>query len=166
MMITSDTSGIDVLRRRITEAQQAIPSLLSEAAQKSGETVAGWLGKAAPRGRSGGPPPPGDAPGALSQSFHVVEKSQSGGSAIEVQTKQPLKLQYVTKGTGVYIGKGRIVPTTKKALYWEGASHPVRSVAGQQANDFVNPVLAKTDDAVKPEMDTVVKKLNAIMGGA
>lgn len=160
--ITSDTSGIDVLRKRIEEAEKALPSLLQEAAHKSGETVAGWLKDKAPHSNSGGAPPPGDASGTLAGSFHVVDKGQA---SIEVQTTQPLKLQYVTKGTGTYIGKGRIYPTTKRALYWSGAAHPVRSIAGQRANDFVSPVLTKVNDAIEPEMQKVVDKLNSIMGG-
>jgi len=45
---------------------------------------------------------------------------------------------FVHEGTGIY-GKHThpIVPTTKKALFWEGAAHPVRSVKGQKANPFL-----------------------------
>ncbi len=166
MIVISDTSGIDVLRKRIEEAEKEFTPLLQKAAKEGGEVVAYFLKDKAPHGRGGGPPPPGDAPGTLARSFHVVEKHQSNAVAIEVQTTQPLKLQYVTQGTGVHIGKGRIYPTKKRALYWQGASHPVRSVAGQRANDFVSPVLTKVEGAIRPEMTTVVRKLNGILGGA
>ncbi len=42
---------------------------------------------------------------------------------------------YVEYGTGVYIGKGRIYPRTKKALAWDGMVR--RSVKGQKGQFFV-----------------------------
>lgn len=166
MIISSNTSGIDALRKRIEKAHNAVQPLLEKAAKESGETVSTMLSGKAPHGNSGGLPPPGDGPGPLARSFHVIEKHQSDVAAIEVQTTQPLKLRYVTKGTGVHVGKGRIYPTTKRALYWKGAAHPVRSVAGQRANNFVSPVLARTEGAIRTEMIAVVRKLNGILGGA
>lgn len=159
MIIISDTSGIDALIKRINEAQNMVPPLLQEAAQKSGETVSNWLKDAAPHGRGGGSPPPGEAPGSLAASFHVVPKHRSDASAIEVQTTQPLKLRYVRHGRGV------VLPIRKRALYWKGLPHPVRRAGPSKPNEFVDPVLAKVDDAVKPEMKEVIKKLNDILMG-
>ena len=42
---------------------------------------------------------------------------------------------YVEEGTGVYIGKGRIYPRTKKALAWDNMAR--RSIAGQKGQFFV-----------------------------
>lgn len=40
-------------------------------------------------------------------------------------------LQYVVEGTGIYGPTGRpIIPVNKRAMYWEGAMHPVRMVRG------------------------------------
>jgi HK97 gp10 family phage protein len=45
---------------------------------------------------------------------------------------------YVHDGTGIFgIHHTPIVPTKKKALYWPGAKHPMRSVKGMKGNPFV-----------------------------
>jgi len=45
--------------------------------------------------------------------------------------------EYVHEGTGLYGPHKRvIVPTTKKALFWPGAAHPVRSVKGMRPRPF------------------------------
>lgn len=57
---------------------------------------------------------------------------------------------YVHEGTGLYgPHKTKIVPKDKKALFWPGASHPVRSTRGmkgrpwvRKANDEVNGATA------------------------
>lgn len=49
---------------------------------------------------------------------------------------------FVHEGTGLYgPRKRRIVPVTKRALYWKGARHPVRSVRGQRSNPFLRDAL-------------------------
>jgi len=46
--------------------------------------------------------------------------------------------EWVHDGTGLYgPHKTKIVPTTKKALFWPGARHPVRSTKGMRGNPFV-----------------------------
>ncbi|MBS3918089.1 MAG: hypothetical protein KG012_04290 [Deltaproteobacteria bacterium] len=46
--------------------------------------------------------------------------------------------KYVHEGTGLYgPRKTKIVPKEKKALFWEGARHPVRSVKGMKPNPFM-----------------------------
>jgi hypothetical protein len=104
------------------------------------------LSEAAPHGTGGGESPEGDASGPLSQSFSANTEQQNNASQTEVTTSQPTKLKFVTEGTGLYGPAGqRIYPKEKQALYWEGADHPVRSVSGQHANDFVSPVLDGVD---------------------
>jgi hypothetical protein len=46
--------------------------------------------------------------------------------------------RYVHEGTGLYgPHKTKIVPNRKRALFWPGASHPVRSVSGMKGNPFL-----------------------------
>lgn len=165
MRMTIDSSGLDALRQKLADARAALPDLLQEAALQAGEWIRQNLSEAAPVGQGGGPPPEGDQPGPLSESFYAQEETSafSPGAAISVRTTQPTKLMYVTKGTGIY-GKQNapIVPTTKRALYWQGAAYPVRSVAGQQANDFVTPTLAETPDA-QEVLGVVVEQLAGIL---
>ncbi len=62
---------------------------------------------------------------------------------------------YVHGGTGIYgPRKQRIVPTSKKALFWPGAKHPVRSVAGMRPRPFATQALAAIDP--QKEYDTGV----------
>lgn len=52
---------------------------------------------------------------------------------------------HVHQGTGLYgPHKTKIVPKSKKALYWPGAAHPVRAVRGIRANPFL---LTAAEDA-------------------
>lgn len=165
MQITSDTSGLRDLIARVQEARSILPQLLVDAAQSAGDAVVDELSAAAPKGQGGGTPLPGDASGPLFESFHATAENQGNVGVATVSTTQPLKLQYVTEGTGIYVGKGRIVPLTKKALMWEGAPHPMKSVAGQRANDFVSPVLADAVETVAGEVQTAVEELVGILGG-
>ena len=163
MQLIVDTSGLDALILRFMDARAALPGLMQQAAHDAGDMLKDELAAAAPVGKSEGPPPPGDASGRLADSFYVMDDSAGVESTVSVRTLQPLKLQYVTQGTGIYAGKGRIYPTTKKALYWPGASNPYRSVAGQEPNDFVTPVL----DGFQPEeaLQIVIDELAAIIEG-
>jgi hypothetical protein len=166
VIIKSDTSGLTDLIARVQEARAILPQLLVDAAQSAGDAVVGELHDAAPQGQGGSVPPPGDGPGALAESFYAIAERQADSGVVEVKTTQPLKLSYVRDGTGIYAGNGMIVPTQKKALMWEGAAHPFRSVAGQRANDFISPVIADTNDTVEGEMQVVVEELSSILGGA
>jgi hypothetical protein len=168
MQMIFDTTGLDNLRAKVQEAKAALPGLLAQAVQDAGVWVEQNLSDAAPvgQGESGGTPLPGDTPGKLAESFYVQQESSAfaNGAKITVRTRQPLKLSYVVNGTGIYAGKGRIYPTTKQALYWPGADHPVRSIAGMPANDFVTPALADMPDA-NEVLGAVVEELQAILEG-
>lgn len=155
-----------MLLSRVRKARTELPRITTNAAQRAGDTVKGQLASAAPHGRSGGPPPPGDSSGPLASSFSVQASQQGIGAHMELKTSQPLKLQYVTLGTGIYAGKGVIKPLTKKALMWKGAAHPYRSVKGMKGKDFVKPVMATRGDAVKAEMQKAIQEIQAILGGA
>ena len=59
---------------------------------------------------------------------------------------------FVHQGTGLYGPfQRRITPIRKKALFWPGARHPVKSVAGQRPQPFLETALA----AVLPEVTTL-----------
>lgn len=62
---------------------------------------------------------------------------------------------WVHRGTGLYGPfKSRIVPVRKKALYWPGARHPVKSTAGQVANPFVE----RTYNQIKNPVEQIFEK--------
>lgn len=165
MRIQIQTNLID-LRARLMEARAMLPTLLHEAATETGTMVVDELKAAAPQGK-GESSIPGEASGFLADSFFVQDEAVSEDSiTISVQTTQPQKLEYVRRGTGIYGPKGqRIRPTTKKALYWPDADHPVRSVRGMKPRDFVTPVL---DNAPTSEegMMLASDEFRAILEGA
>lgn len=56
--------------------------------------------------------------------------------------------EYVHRGTGLFGPfKKKIVPITKKALFWPGATHPVKWVKGMRPNPFFDRAIAQ----VKPQ---------------
>ena len=53
---------------------------------------------------------------------------------------------YVHEGTGLYgPHRQKIVPKTKKALYWPGAAHPVRAVRGMKGQPFLRGAAEQAD---------------------
>jgi HK97 gp10 family phage protein len=53
---------------------------------------------------------------------------------------------FVHEGTGLFgIYHRRIKPTTKKALFWPGARHPVNSTAGMKGDPFVTRAADETN---------------------
>lgn len=54
--------------------------------------------------------------------------------------------EYVHRGTGL-LGphKTKIVPQNKKALYWPGAKHPVKSIKGMKPNPFLLKAAQESD---------------------
>lgn len=71
---------------------------------------------------------------------------------------------YLRYGTGIYGPKGRpIRPTTKKALYFPGAKHPVKSVKGIKPNDFDDRALRKAN--VQNSFETGVRNYLDKIGG-
>ena len=53
---------------------------------------------------------------------------------------------YVHQGTGLYgPRKKKIGPINKKALYWPGAAHPVRSIRGMKPNPFLARAAEESD---------------------
>jgi len=159
MIFRSDTSGIDKLLARVRKAQTELPRVTVNAAQRAGDTVKGQLASAAPKGQSGGMPPPGDSPGPLSGSFSAKAEQRGIGAHMELKTSQPFKLKLVTGG------RKAVVPVTKKALMWKGLPHPVMRSGPVKANDFVTPVMNRRANAVKAEMQKAIQEIRSILGG-
>src|SRR5579884_3847285 len=143
-------SNLEDLKARLQMAIDELPDMMRQAFQEAGQTIVDDLKDAAPSGKGESPPPEGDAPGPLAESFYLREEPPPGvpGAAVSIRTTQPTKLKFVRFGTGLYGPRGeRIVPKTKKALYWPDAAHPVKSVRGMEPNDFVKPILDNAPNA-------------------
>lgn len=137
----------------LSRLRNELPGLIRAALSDAGNAVVQDLASAAPRGTGSGTPPEGDASGPLAESFSAIVEDAEGETVLTVKTTQPTKLMYVTEGTGIYGPYGeRIYPKVKKALYWEGAEHPVASVAGQEANDFVSPIIDEADGEITDQV--------------
>lgn len=72
-----------------------------------------------------------------------------GNSRAEVGTQDPVG-RYVVEGTRAHI----IAPRDKKALFWEGARHPVREV--HHPGTKANPFMQRAADKAGPEIERVV----------
>lgn len=60
--------------------------------------------------------------------------------------------RFVHQGTGLWGPlRRRITPTTKQALHWPGARHPVKSVKGQPPQPFLQTAW----EQVLPEIETL-----------
>jgi hypothetical protein len=158
VILSSNSAGLDALIAKAKQAQSELPRATRDAAQRIGDTVAKQLSDVAPKGKNGGPPPPGDAQGKLSNSFSAKAEQRDVGARMTLSTSQPLKLKIITGGRKV------VVPTTKKALFWPGLSHPVKRSNAVKANDFVSPVMSRRNDVVKAEMQKAIQELKGILG--
>jgi len=67
------------------------------------------------------------------------------GTRGEIRATAPYA-KFVHEGTGLYGPFKRLIrPTTKKALFWPGAAHPVKSVKGMKPNPFFARALRRVD---------------------
>jgi HK97 gp10 family phage protein len=74
----------------------------------------------------------------------ITSNVRADGTRGEVRATAPYA-EFVHRGTGLFGPfKQRIFPTTKKALFWLGASHPVKSIKGMKPNPFFTRALQKT----------------------
>ena len=78
--------------------------------------------------------------------------ANSGGSDVNAAGTKgtvfftALYAAFVHEGTGLYgPHKTKIVPKDKKALFWPGAAHPVRSVRGMKGNPFLTDAAEAVD---------------------
>ena len=155
--------GLDALMQRLAEARPAIASAIQQSLDEHGQATVEALSNAAPKGaNSSAAAPAGDRAGALSESFFVRHETPQ---MISVMTGQPTKMTYVTEGTGIYGAHGaRITPRVKRALAWEGAAHPVRSVRGMPPNPFQIPVLEEARATFAPRVATAVRDALTALG--
>ena len=166
MNITINASGLNALKQRIEQAQATFKSNLQTAIQTEADNVMAQLASATPQGReSSGSNPSGDSEGPLSQSYVKEDRSTGDTVGVAIKTTQPNKMRFVREGTGLYGPLNhRIYPRQALALFWQGAPHPYRSVAGQHPNDFVSPVVEAglkklaqaARDAAKETMQEIV----------
>jgi hypothetical protein len=147
--LTIQMSGLDTLQARLDALPARLRAALVTACQTAGDETVMQLSAAAPIGT-------GATAGHLAESFSATTVD-AGVITTTVRTSQPQILTYVRRGTGIYGPSGqRIRPRNARALYWEGARHPVRSVAGQRPNDFVTPALAIARDRALARIQVAV----------
>jgi HK97 gp10 family phage protein len=86
-----------------------------------------------------------EAPVKTSNLMHSITSNVSAdGKHGEIRATAPYA-EFVHRGTGLFGPfKQRIFPTTKKALFWPGASHPVKSIKGMKPNPFFERALKQT----------------------
>ena len=78
----------------------------------------------------------------------ITTAADGSGGQVFVSGAAPYA-QYVHEGTGIFGPKGqRIKPTSKRALFWPGASHPMRSIAGMRPNPFMDRGASRATDPV------------------
>lgn len=147
MSIIQSTPNLDAFKAKIEQAALNFRQSVQQELNTEAGQLCTNLSTASPVGSGDtNAAPQGDAPGPLNQSFTYEELQGSSAATmgVVIKTMQPTKLKYVTKGTGLFGPyQQRIYPLTAQALYWPGAAHPYRSIAGQKPNDFVTPVLTQ-----------------------
>lgn len=156
MQITIKANGLQELIERLESAKAAVKPAVQDALRQEGERMVDNLQSACPVGINAGPPPPGDAPGRLTDSIHLTENPGSINSSVEIRTNQPVKMKFVREGRGV------VLPKVKKALYWKGLDHPVRRAGPSKANDFVSPITSNPSDA-KTVLAPAIAKLTSLL---
>lgn len=164
MAVYLSVQGLDKLIARFQAADTAMRRAIQSGLMDYATGTAEQLSQAAPKGQRGGssPPPGGDDPGTLAESFSAVSVA---AGRVQVRTGQPTKLSYITHGTGLYGPRGqKITPRVKKALMWETAEHPYRSVRGIHPNPFVEPVLATARAEVSAKMQETVRAALSALG--
>jgi HK97 gp10 family phage protein len=77
----------------------------------------------------------------------ITSTVSADGKRAEVRATAPYA-EFVHRGTGLFGPfKQRIFPLTKKALFWPGALHPVKSIKGMKPNPFFARALRQ----IKPQ---------------
>lgn len=161
MRITINANGLQVLRERLIRAQDAVMPAVVDAITETGNTIKEGLSHAAPRGLSSADeaaqPIEGDIPGRLGESFAFEVEADAVMVHGTVSTNQPQKLAFVVGG------RGPIYPVNKRALYWQGLDHPVRSARASQANDFVSPVVDAAMAAIPERIEVAMAQVQLAM---
>lgn len=78
--------------------------------------------------------------------LHSISSFLSADGSKGTITASASYAKYVHEGTGLFGPyKMLIRPKTKKALFWEGALHPYKSVRGQKPNPFFLKAINQVD---------------------
>jgi HK97 gp10 family phage protein len=98
--------------------------------------------------------------GTLRRSIHAQVASLGGLTGKVIQDTGVAKYgSFVHFGTGVYGPKGTpIVPVNKKALYWKGAAHPVKSVKGMKARPYMQEAFDQKKEEAKPIIEESIRR--------
>lgn len=136
--IKATIEGLDKIRAVMQRAPQIAEPIFQKAVSGSQDILAKYT-----TGRNSGGPVPWRT-GNLTLSF----RKQVGRMWARWYPTAPYAI-YVQKGVEPFIMR----PKNKKALYWPGAAHPVRSVKnpGFKGNPFMNKIL----DLAQPEINTL-----------
>lgn len=156
--------GLDALRLRLRALDPALRRAVQVALIEHAEATRQALSDAAPKGAGGGSAAPfaGDTSGHLADSFSATSPA---ATVAQVKTSQPAKLGLLLSGTGIYGPRGqRITPRVKKALAWEAAEHPYRSVRGMRPNHFLYPVLDQAAAEASPKVSAAVSAALRALG--
>ena len=149
-LMSINANGAKQLQLRLITAQDRIPARLETAMLDIGAELIIRLRQASPKGHEAGPPIGSDAPGRLADSYHARVTGGKSRIKLVVTSDEPTKLKIVRKGRKAVHAKN------KKALYWKGAQHPVKSVKATRPNEFVFPTLTSA-------MPMMIQKLTEAM---
>lgn len=86
-----------------------------------------------------------EVPVKTSSLMHSITSTVSPDGTKGIIAATARHAEFVHRGTGLFGPFAqRIFPTAKKALFWPGATHPVKSIKGQRPNPFFTRALQKT----------------------
>ena len=124
--------GLDKLRAAVEQAPDTIERWLQQAVDKSAAEIASRATRGILPWRTG----------RLTQSFTLLERGRlyaSVGPTVEYAV-------YVHEGTAPHIIRAK----NAKALFWEGAAHPVKEVQhpGTKPNPFMPRLIEASQDAI------------------
>jgi len=154
MYLTINARGIQLLQQKIAAKQEALITSIPRAMQQISDDAISVLQVATPVGSSDGSgiPPGSDAPGRLRDSYQSDITSSDTEASLVIRTTQPTKLGYVVNG------RGWVYPVSKKALFWQGLPHPVKSARPSQPNDFITPELPAIIDRAVLRIEAAIKE--------
>ena len=122
-VISIDVSDLERIAENMKAAKIAMNFALQSKLTRAANVYASELAQAAPNSNSNDP----RYPVKLRESFRVLKI----GSSRQVITTAPQKFTWTNSGAQpTTFGTGYMFPRKKKALYWEGARHPVAYLEG------------------------------------
>ena len=121
--LTIDVSSLEEIARNMVAAKIQMNFALQSKLSRAANVYASELSQAAPSSNSADP----RYPIKIKESFRVLKI----GSSRQVITTAPQKFTWTNSGAQPpTFGTGYMFPRKKKALYWEGARHPVAYLEG------------------------------------